>query len=99
MKTLKEQIEIMTHFMNGGEVEYCHIHDDIWTLKSDIRFDWHYFNYRIKEQKNTVTIEKWLVSIEDENEYKIIETSNIDNYGAYSSYNVVKLLETYEVEL
>lgn len=43
--------------------------------------------------------EKWLFFIEEENEYKIIETSNIESYRVYSSYKIIKLLETYDVEL
>lgn len=46
----------------------------------------------------SITIEKWLIFIEEENEYKIIETSNIDSYDT-TVYKRIKLLERYEVML
>lgn len=63
-KTIQEQIEIMQHYANGGEVEYIHKSSskEEWILKvnKDIAFNWEYKDYRIKEQKKTITIEKWL---------------------------------------
>ena len=96
-KDLKEQIEIMTHYLNGGDVEYSVKEDDYssWTKCVNPLWDWFDYNYRIKEPKQKVTIEKWLCRDKHE-DLIIIETSNIDNYTLYEK---VKLIESYEVEL
>ena len=100
-KDLKEQIEIMTHYLNGGEVEYSGDNFETIFGKSskknagDLCWDWGWFDFRIKEQKQKVTIEKWLCRDKHE-DLIIIETSNIDNYTLYEK---VKLIEIYEVEL
>ena len=91
-RTIEEQIEVMQHFANGGEVEYFSNMYKGWTLVQKPFWDWHNIDYRIKEQKKIVTIEKWLCKSGD-NSYYIVETSDI------SGYEKVKLLETYEVEL
>ena len=93
MKTIEEQIEIMQHFANGGEVEWHS--DDRLAVWMDLRsghFNWIDNDYRIKEQKKTVTIEKWLCK-DGEDSYYTVETSHIDGYEK------VKLLDSYEVEL
>ena len=80
-KTLEQQIEIMQHFANGGSIEIYK--DDKWSdiTNSDFK-NWNFatFNFRIKKQKETITIEKWLILLPDEDEYKAIETSNIKSY-------------------
>lgn len=101
-KTIQEQIEVMQHYANGGEVEFKHLqgNKEEWQLKTNITigFDWSDKDYRIKEQKKTIIIEKWLVFLPDEDEYKVIETSNIKSYEA-TLYKVIKLLDAYKVEL
>ena len=94
---LKEQIEIMTHYLNGGEVEYLVKEDEYcsWMKCVNPLWDWFEFDYRIKEQKQKITIEKWLCRVSQE-DYVIVESSNIDKHKVYEK---VKLLETYEVEL
>ena len=95
-KDLKEQIEIMTHYLNGGEIE-CSIkrqHD--WKSYSSYYWNWQKMDYRIKEPKQKVTIEKWLMQNTSDKIYSIIESSNVDKYKHYEK---VKLLDTYEVEL
>ena len=93
-KDLKEQIEIMTHYLNGGEVECLALDKSLkgWYEEQDPSFSWGFFDYRIKEQKNTITIEKWLCK-DGNDSYYISEVSDI------SGYEKVKLLESYEVEL
>ena len=94
---LKEQIEIMTHYLNGGEIKFKRkdINITTWTDAEFPNWNWNDFDYRIKEQKQKVTIEKWLCS-DKQGDFVIIETSNIDNYTLYEK---VKLIESYEVEL
>ena len=102
-KDLKEQIEIMTHYLNGGDVEFSE--DGFETVlgesnkKEDdggLCWDWDSFDYRIKEQKQKVTIEKWLMQSTIDKEYRIIETSLVDKVV---NFKKVKLIESYEVEL
>ena len=93
MKAIQKQIEIMQHFANGGEVEICK--DDKWSDITNPEFKaWNFaiYGFRIKEQKKTITIEKWLCK-EGNDSYYIAEVSDI------SGYEKVKLLESYEVEL
>ena len=94
---LKEQIEIMTHYLNGGEVEYKvkNEEDIVWGICDYPIWDWSSLQYRIKEQKQKVAIEKWLCQ-DRKNDYIVVETSSIEKYVLYKK---VKLIETYEVEL
>ena len=97
-KDLKEQIEIMTHYLNGGDVEYSVKEDDCssWTKCVNPLWDWLDYNYRIKKPKQKVTIEKWLMQSTIDKEYRIIETSLVDKVV---NFKKIKLLDTYEVEL
>lgn len=98
-KTTQEQIEVMQHYIKDGAVEVYSKGTNTWNLISNPDWDWHNSDYRIKEQKKTITIEKWL--LEDDDEAIItIEVNNIrldtwTNLG----WKKLKLLETYEVEL
>ena len=95
---LKEMIKVMTHYLNGGEVEFKRTIEDDTKWEKLLRvpvWNWERFDYRIKEPKQKVTIEKWLCRDKHE-DLIIIETSNIDNYTLYEK---VKLIESYEVEL
>ena len=99
-KTIQEQIEVMQHFANGGEVEVCNvIFNSKWEDRKEPQWDWSCFDYRIKEQKKTITIEKWLLENDDE-AIIIIEVNNrrIDTWTNVG-WKKLKLLETYEVEL
>ena len=93
---LKKMIKVMEHFKNGGEVEYLVKEDDYssWIKCVNPLWDWFDYNYRIKEPKQKVTIEKWLCQNNQE-EFIAIETSNIDGYGYLKK---IKLIESYEVE-
>ena len=99
---LKEMIKVMQHYDNGGEVECSE--DGFKTVlctadkerDGDLGWDWENFDYRIKEPKQKVTIEKWLMQDTIDKEYRIIETSLVD---ALVNFKKVKLIESYEVDL
>ena len=93
-KDLKEQIEIMTHYLKGGEVEFKYSDEPEWVKDNKPSWDWNEFDYKIKEPKQKVTIEKWLCRDYHEN-FIVIETTDIDAYY----YKKVKFLQSYEVEL
>ena len=94
-KDLKEQIEIMTHYLNGGEIECVEKGNDNWEIVTKPLWNFDDFDYRIKEPKQKVTIEKWLFR-DKQGDFLVIEISNADNYKQYEK---VKLIESYEVEL
>ena len=93
-KDLKEQIEIMTHYLNGGEIECVEKGNDNWEIATKPLWNWDDFEYRIKEPKQKLTIEKWLCRDFHEN-FIVIETTAIDEYY----YTKVKFIKSYEVEL
>ena len=97
-KDLKEQIEIMTHYLNGGDVEFNPRSSDstLWIKTSFPNWNWVDFNFRIKEPEEKITIEKWLMQSTIDKEYRIIETSLVDTVV---NFKKVKLIESYEVEL
>lgn len=90
---LKEMIKVMQHYEDGGDIEVYK--NDRWTIGANPIWDWDTFDYRIKEQKQKVTIEKWLVKDINSGEYFIKEGD--PKHLLYA--NKVKLLESYEVEL
>ena len=93
---LKEMIKVMQHFEDGGEVEYVERgYDDDWEITDAPLWDWYNFDYRIKEPKQKVTIEKWLCR-NGQGNYAIIGSTNVNEYR---SYEKIKLIESYEVEL
>ena len=96
-KDLKEQIEIMTHYLNGGEIECVEKGNDNWEIVTKPLWNWDDCEYRIKETKPKVTIEKWLIKDINNGEYFIMESSEIETY--YKQYEKVKLIKSYEVEL
>lgn len=95
---LKEMIKVMQHYENGGEVEFSEnnfktIHGESNSKnRMGLSWDWARFSYRIKEQKQKVTIEKWLCK-SGEKSFYIHEGTDADGLEK------IKLLETYEVEL
>ena len=95
-KTLKEMIEVMEHYENGGEVEYVERNYDDCGITNAPRWNWDTFEYRIKKEK--VTIEKWLI---EENDIKfVVETSDIDSWlKSFPTAQKLKLIESYEVEI
>lgn len=102
---LKEMIKVMQHYENGGEVEYSEdyfqtILDTANKNDGDLSWDWNTFDYRIKEPKQKVTIEKWLLKDVNSNEHFIMESSDVDlTFTYFPKYRKLKLIETYEVEL
>ena len=96
-KDLKEQIEIMTHYLNGGEVECVEKGNNNWEIVTKPLWNFDDFEYRIKEEpKEKVTIEKWLCS-DNQGGLVVIETTNIEEYRYITKK--LKLIESYEVEL
>ena len=93
-RTLQEQIEVMQHYANGGEVEYCDNAINIWDKKDISPFDWKNIDYRIKEEKKTITIEKWLCT----NKFGDFFVVDIGKNNVYE-FKKVKLIESYEVKL
>ena len=95
MKTTKEMIEVMTAYENGAEIE--RFLEGRWLdIKSPL-WDWRRLDYRIKEQKKTVTIEKWLLEYKDK--YQVFEGNKIYLDANYNAWNKIKLLDKYEVSL
>ena len=92
---LKEMIKVMTHYLNGGEVECVEKGNDNWEIVTKPLWNFDDFEYRIKEPKQKVTIEKWLCQ-DRYGDFLIFEISNANNYKQYEK---VKLIESYEVEL
>ena len=97
-ETLKEMIEVMEWFDNGGEVEYVERDYDDWEIVITPIWNWNNFDYRIKELKQKVTIEKWLI---EANDIKfVVETSDIDSWlKSFPTAQKLKLIESYEVEI
>ena len=92
MKTIQEQIEVMQHYANGGEIEI--FMNDEWKDAISPGWNWSHCDYRTKEQKKTITIEKWLF------ESSVAGYSVIEGDKEYvKDHKKIKLLETYEVEL
>ena len=95
----------MEAFERGEEIEVSYVKQAKWTDISNPDWSWGAYNYRIKpKQKQTVTIEKWLlegkVLTREEKYLHIVETSNIDGYiKTWADYKKVKLLDTHELEL
>ena len=95
-KDLKEQIEIMTHYLNGGEIECVEKGNDNWEIVTKPLWNWDDCEYRIKEENQKVTIEKWLCS-DKQGSFVVVETTNIEEYTYITKK--LKLIESYEVEL
>lgn len=96
---LKEMIKVMQHYADGGEVEVYK--NDRWTIGDNPVWDWDIFDYRIKEQKQKVTIEKWLIKDVNSGEHFIMESSDVDLALKNLALDgcKLKLIESYEVEL
>lgn len=100
-KTIKEMIEVMEWYDTGGEVELKRRveNDTEWRKLLGIpTWNWDDFEYQIKELKQKVTIEKWLI---EENDIKfVVETSDIDSWlKSFPTAQKLKLIESYEVEI
>ena len=99
---LKEMIKVMQHYENGGKVEFSD--DKFKTVLGEANkkddgglcWDWDTYDYRIKEPKQKITIEKWLMQSTIDKEYRIFETSLVDTVV---NFKKIKLIKSYEVEL
>ena len=91
---LKEMIKVMQHYENGGVVDFRAKNKE-WLRVVSPTWNWVDYDYRIKEPKQKVTIEKWL-GRSGKGDYIILEASNVN---LYKGYELVKLIESYEVEL
>ena len=102
-KTIKEMIEVMEWFEGGGEVEYKEKEYGDWDSVKNPIWDWDDFEYRVKEIKQKITIEKWLLedtSINTKGIKVVIETSDINSWlSYYPTAQKLKLIESYEVEI
>ena len=94
---LEEKINVMIDYNNGGEVELKSRDTNSieWETTNNPNWNWGSFDYRIKEPKGKVTIEKWLCQ-NDRGAFISLKTSKIDDY-LYCKQ--IKLIESYEVEL
>ena len=104
---LCEMIKVMQHYENGGVVEFSD--DKFKTLlgesnkedDGELCWNWDEYDYRIKEQKQKVTIEKWLCEyvgcekLKGSKRFFIIEKVVPFEVAGKK----LKLIETYEVEL
>ena len=97
-KTIKEMIEVMEAYTNGAIIEYKSPEYTSWESVTYPSWDWCSYDYRIKEPKQKVTIEKWL--IEDSDIKFVVETSDIDSWlYPFPTAKKLKLIESYEVEI
>lgn len=97
---LKEMIKVMQHYDNGGEVEATIRGKLFWDKVTAPCWEWAQFDYRIKEEKQKVTIGKWLLKDIDSGEYFIMESSDVNfTLKDFPKRRKLKLIETYEVEL
>ena len=101
---LSEMIKVMQHYADGGEVEFSddnfetELGESKMADEGDLCWNWEDFDYRIKQLKQKVTIEKWLI---EENDIKfVVETSDIDSWlKPFATSKKLKLIESYEVEI
>ena len=102
-KTIKEMIEVMEAYTNGAIIEYSNPAYNTWEAVTYPSWDWCSYDYRVKESKQKVTIEKWLLSdmgISSKGLKVVVETSDIDDWlSYYPNAKKLKLIESYEVEI
>ena len=96
---ISEKIKVMQHYADGGKVEYSEKKGGVnhWTTVTSPSWDWAYFEYRIKEQKQKITIEKWLMR--GDTGCCFVLEGDSSYFESYQNITKVKLLDTYEVEL
>ena len=99
---LIEMIEVMLHYDKGGEIIYRLNSDGCssWSNCPNPLWDWIKFEYKIKKEKQKVTIEKWLMKDVDSDKHFILEASDVDlTLKDFPKWKKVKLIESYEIEL
>ena len=94
---LKEMVKVMQHYADGGgvEVRLENNNRDNWRPANNPSWNWKTYDYRIKEPKQKIIIQKWLCR-NGQGDYVIIEYTNVNQYKTYEK---VKLIKSYEVEL
>lgn len=102
-KTIKEMIEVMEAYTKGAVIEYTDTYYPFWEAVTHPSWDWSRYEYRVKEIKQKVTIEKWLIediSLNAKGIKVVIETSDIASWlSYYPKARKIKLIESYEVEI
>lgn len=106
MKTIEQQIAVMQHFLSGGAIEKINLKGKCrdWFEPTDknIIFDWQSFDYRIKEKKQTVTIEKWLCMDKrdiDTNRFFSPEGTKEYFEKYITGYEKIKLIDSYQIDI
>ena len=94
--TTVDMIKVMQHYADGGEVEACIKNGKLWHDCNYPEWNWNSMDYRIKEQKQKVIIEKWLLKDADG---RFFIKEGDENYMSYNFRHKVQLLKIYEVEL
>lgn len=98
-RTIQEQIEIMQHFANVGEIECKSEYSVIWCTTLTPNWNWAEYDYRIKERNKPITIVKWLYKHKQSNEFVIKGGCKNWLKGFNIQWIKIKLLRTYEVKL
>lgn len=93
---IEEQIKVMQHYANGGEVESIDVYDGNWYRCILPSWNWGVKEYRIKEESNKITIEEWVCQNEY-GEYRVFKGD--DNYFKDINYSKIKLLSSEDFEL
>lgn len=94
---ISKMIKVMQHYENGGEVEWTVRGSSSWGIVDSPLWNWSDFVYRIKEPKQKVIIEKWLV--QGDTGCCFVLEGDSRYFEGYQNITRVKLLDTYEVEL
>ena len=92
MKTIQEQIAVMQHFADGGQVERMNYKGD-WCIASAPVWDWHVFDYRIAEIDPYAELKK--AEADPTKQVKIKRWSNWVDSGYPWSWNLHP--EQYEI--
>lgn len=96
MKTIEEQIEVMTAFMSGAKVEYkeLYLNEQYKTIENEnmTLWNWSDYDYRIKEQKKLLLLKSGYVKM-------VMILIMLGSVVILKVMKKNKLLETYEVEL
>lgn len=91
-KTIKEMIEVMEAYAKGAIIEYNDSNCPFWEAVTYPSWDWSRYDYRVKEVKETIVIEKWLIALDDIK--VVIEASDIDAWlKPFSTAQKIKLIE------
>lgn len=90
---LENQIEVMQHFLNGGEVEATYRKEMEWSTTDSPSWDWYNFKYRIKQPNIKFPVYAQLKNIDytlivkfiSHREGEVMEDSSIEYKRGYIS--------------